>query len=93
MRQMIHTSKSSGFNVGGSVTIGLGSDVYKKSNSAGVNFSYGKSSSTGLSSLIDLNGDNLPDKVFQTNNGVYLGKVKLVVLRIHSLIKSINSQY
>ena len=57
-------TKSSNFSAGLAVTVGLGANVLTKSNSAGGSYNYGQSGSEGMSTLIDINGDGLPDKVF-----------------------------
>ena len=45
-------------------------DVTSKSNTYGFSFSYSKSESTGVSALIDLDGDGKLDKVFVDNDGI-----------------------
>ena len=42
-----------------------------KSNTAGMSISYSKSTAEGISSLVDINGDGLPDKVYKRNGHLY----------------------
>ncbi|MFV0507006.1 MAG: RHS repeat domain-containing protein, partial [Bacteroidales bacterium] len=46
-------------------------DPVTKSMTVGANFSHSRNRSKGLSSLIDINGDGLPDKVFVEGGSVY----------------------
>jgi len=59
-------SGTSNNDISGGVTIsvGLGGDVSTKLNSVGASFSYSQSQSKGLLTMIDVNGDGLPDKLF-----------------------------
>jgi len=57
-------TRSDDFGVGLAVTVGSGVNVASKSSSVGGNFGYSQSTSEGLLSMIDINGDGLPDKVF-----------------------------
>ena len=43
--------------------VGLGVQVFNKELSAGASYSYTNSTTSGLTTLIDINGDGLPDKV------------------------------
>ncbi|CAA9225514.1 MAG: Enoyl-CoA hydratase [uncultured Cytophagales bacterium] len=63
-------TKSKDFSVGVAVTVGFDPNVATKSFSVGGNVGYSQSASEGLLSLIDINGDALPDKVFVKNNGM-----------------------
>ncbi len=64
--------------IGGSKTKGVGGGVYAgvgtfdangtKKNSAGMSVSYSQSTTTGLSSLVDINGDGLADRLFIKDN-------------------------
>ncbi|MCP9574807.1 hypothetical protein NNC53_15075, partial [Prevotella copri] len=42
-----------------------------KSNTVGGSYSYSSDTSKGLSALVDLNGDGLPDKVYKSGGSVY----------------------
>ena len=42
-----------------------------KSNTAGMSIGYSKSTAEGISSLVDINGDGLPDKVYKRNGHLY----------------------
>jgi RHS repeat-associated protein len=63
-------TKSKDFSVGMAVTVGFNPNVASKNLSAGGNFGYAQSTSEGLLSMIDLNGDGLPDKVFVKDNAI-----------------------
>jgi RHS repeat-associated protein len=65
----VNASSSTGG--GGHLYVGYNPTSPSKSNSAGVKVGYNAGSSDGLVSLTDVNGDNLPDKVFRTGNGVF----------------------
>lgn len=67
---VLGSSKSVGFNGGAAINIGLGFNIFSKMASAGVNFGYGFSNSSGLVSFIDINGDGLPDKVIKDGSTV-----------------------
>ena len=62
-------NKSSGKGFGLAVTVGTNGSATSKSATVGGNFGFSQSKGEGMLSLIDINGDNLPDKVY-TNNGV-----------------------
>ncbi len=64
-------TKSNNFSAGLAITVGLGPNVSTKQNSAGGSYNYGQSSSEGMASLIDINGDGLPDKVFIKDEVMY----------------------
>ncbi|MFC5288550.1 SpvB/TcaC N-terminal domain-containing protein [Actinokineospora guangxiensis] len=57
--------------VGGHLYVGYNPTSPSKSNSAGVKVGYNAGSADGLLALADVNGDNLPDKVFRSGGGVY----------------------
>ncbi len=61
----INGSFSNGFSVGGAVTVGPPGSSTSKSNTAGINYTYSRSTVKGVINLVDINGDNLPDKVFK----------------------------
>ncbi|MCG8915240.1 sugar-binding protein [Actinokineospora sp. PR83] len=56
---------------GGHLYVGYNPSSPTKSNSAGVKVGFSTSSSEGLLALTDVNGDNLPDKVFRTGSGIF----------------------
>ncbi|MDQ3786657.1 MAG: sugar-binding protein, partial [Actinomycetota bacterium] len=58
-------------SVGGHLYVGYNPTGVSKSNSAGVKVGYSEGSSEGLLALADVNGDNLPDKVFRTGGGIF----------------------
>ncbi|MFE9747156.1 SpvB/TcaC N-terminal domain-containing protein [Saccharothrix saharensis] len=58
-------------SVGGHLYVGYNPVKVTKSDSAGVKVGYSEGSSEGLLALSDVNGDNLPDKVFRTGNGIF----------------------
>ncbi|MET0491636.1 MAG: SpvB/TcaC N-terminal domain-containing protein [Actinoplanes sp.] len=60
-------------SVGGHLYVGVGV-TNSKANSAGVKAGYDSSRDTGLLALTDVDGDNLPDKVFTRGGGVVYRK-------------------
>ncbi len=61
------SSTSTSFYAGvGPIGVGKGKDL-----SGGGSFSFSSSSMSGLSSFVDLNGDGLPDKVYEKDGGLY----------------------
>jgi len=59
---------------GGSLYIGVGPDDFNfasKSNTAGIQFSASSTSGSGMNVLIDIDGDNMPDKVFISNGAMF----------------------
>ncbi|MBO4740306.1 MAG: hypothetical protein J5605_01540, partial [Bacteroidales bacterium] len=67
-------TKSENIGVGGGADIGAGANVALTTTSAGGTYNANWSRSTGLMTLMDLDGDGLPDKVFKTTDGVYYRK-------------------
>ncbi|WP_417353690.1 SpvB/TcaC N-terminal domain-containing protein, partial [Flavobacterium alkalisoli] len=61
------------FNVGGgfALTAGFGFNVACKNNTVGGNFSFTYGESKGDLSLVDINGDGLPDKVYRKGSHLY----------------------
>ena len=51
--------------------VGVNDESGWKSNTAGGSYSYSSDTSKGLSALVDLNGDGLPDKVYKSGGSVY----------------------
>jgi len=66
---VVSANTSSG--AGGHLYVGFNPVTISKSGSAGVKVGFNSGSSQGLSALADVNGDNLPDKVFRTGAGVF----------------------
>jgi RHS repeat-associated protein len=65
-------NKSTDFSFGMAVTVGLNDDELTcKSMTVGGNFGFSKSTGKGLLCMIDINGDNLPDKVFVEGSGFW----------------------
>lgn len=64
-------NKTRGKGFGTALTIGPCGDPSTKTNTAGVSFGVAESRNEGLLSLIDINGDGLPDKVFKEGNSIY----------------------
>ncbi len=67
----IGASKSTSVGAGIYVGIGYGTTVTSKVNTFGGSYNYNKSYSYGINTLIDLNGDHLPDKVFMDGDDLY----------------------
>lgn len=53
------------------VGVGLGFNICSKELSAGASYSYTNSTTKGLSTLVDINGDGLPDKVYRKGSSLY----------------------
>ncbi|MEV8438665.1 SpvB/TcaC N-terminal domain-containing protein [Actinosynnema sp. NPDC051121] len=64
-------SASTSDSGGGHLYVGYNPSSPSKSNSAGVKIGFNAGSSDGLLALADVNGDNLPDKVFRQGGQVY----------------------
>lgn len=65
-------SESKGFSGGLSSTVGLlDGNLFTKSSTVGGSVTYQSSTNEGFLTLVDLNGDGLPDKVYRKNNKVY----------------------
>lgn len=64
-------SESKGWSIGGTATVGIGSDIVTTSLSGGGNYEYGKNEGRCKTMLIDLNGDGLKDIVFEEGGNVY----------------------
>lgn len=58
-------------SAGGHLYVGYNPTGVSKSNSAGLKVGFNSGSSDGLLALVDVNGDNLPDKVFRSGNTIY----------------------
>lgn len=58
-----------GINGGVSAGVGLGFNILSKGATAGVTFDYSYSQNAGVISFVDIDGDNLPDKVIRRDNG------------------------
>jgi RHS repeat-associated protein len=64
-------SSSNSINGGSAATVGPLGSLASKDYTVGGNFSIGKSDANGLLALVDINGDGLPDKIFQQNNQLF----------------------
>ncbi|WP_157367925.1 SpvB/TcaC N-terminal domain-containing protein [Alloactinosynnema sp. L-07] len=64
-------SSNTSKGAGGHLYVGYNPTAPRKSNSAGVKVGYNAGSSDGLLALADVNGDNLPDKVFRSGGGIF----------------------
>jgi len=65
-------SKSNSFSAGLAVTVGsVFGNPFAKTNTGGGNYTYSNSNSSGLTSLVDLSGDGLPDKTYWKNDRLY----------------------
>ena len=67
-------SQSSNWSIGGTLGIGLGTDVAWTKTSIGGNFHWSESSSESLSMLIDIDGDGIADKVYTRGGSLYWQK-------------------
>ena len=66
----INANRSSSWNLGGGLDVGLGYNVFSKMVSAGGNYMYSKDKSEGLETLVDLNGDGYVDELIKTSSGL-----------------------
>ena len=65
-------SHSNSWNVGGALTVGIPSvELWNSNLSLGGNYHYNSSTSEGVMSLVDLDGDGLADKVFVKNGQMH----------------------
>lgn len=62
------TTANSSF--GASANVGPAGNPFSQSSTIGWSFGYSRSTSAGLTSLIDIDGDNLPDKFFRRNDSL-----------------------
>lgn len=67
----ISGNKGNNFNGGVAVTVGPNGSSSDKSFTAGGDFNYGEARTNGMLSLIDINGDGQPDKVFVEDKKLY----------------------
>ncbi len=68
----ISGSKSAGGGFGLAVTFGTNDlKLYSKSSTVGANFGHSQTKGEGMLSLIDIDGDNLPDKVYVKGDTMY----------------------
>lgn len=72
----IGNTRSWDWGAGLGVGVGFGSSVWKNNNSICGRYNYSKSYTRGLSMLMDINGDGLPDKVFYDDEKVYFRSLK-----------------
>jgi RHS repeat-associated protein len=64
---------SKGISAGGSIYAGVGpgSNVTSKANTGGASFGYNYSENVGISTLVDINGDGIADKVYKQGGSLY----------------------
>jgi len=68
----LSTSKAESYSAGISVSVGtMAGEVWSKRMTVGGFFSYGEDDEEGLVSMIDINGDALPDKVFKKGSNLF----------------------
>ena len=67
-------TRGKSWNIGGTVTVGVGPVVPLTTISVGGNFNYSRSKSEGALTLIDLDGDGLADKVYKKRGKLYYRK-------------------
>src|SRR5262249_51205715 len=58
-------------SVGGHLYVGFNPTAPTKQGSGGAKVGFTSSSTDGVLALVDLNGDNLPDKVFKKDGGIF----------------------
>ena len=64
-------SRTEGWNIGGTATIGVGYNPAMTVFSAGANYSYSRNKGGVEAMMIDLNGDGLLDRLYTSNGQVY----------------------
>jgi RHS repeat-associated protein len=67
----LSTEKSTSFGVGLALTVGFIGDGWCKMLTAGGSFEFDHTSNEGLVSMVDINGDGLPDKVIKQNKHLF----------------------
>ena len=67
-------TRGKSWNIGGTMTVGIGPVVPLTTFSVGGNFNYSRSKSEGALTLIDLDGDGLADKVYKKRGKLYYRK-------------------
>jgi len=67
---VLGTNTSTGWGIAGAITVGLGFKVWSKLASAGGNLGFDSSNNKGLLALVDIDGDGLPDKIFEKNGAL-----------------------
>ncbi len=66
---LLSGTRSTDFNVGVGVGVGFDLKVFLKTNSVVGNFGFTNATSEGMVTMLDLNGDGLPDKVYVDTKG------------------------
>ncbi len=68
---VLGSAKSKSSSKGMTIALGLCDYSWNKSNTIGGNFGSGSGKSEGLVTLVDINGDGLPDKVFKKDGALF----------------------
>ena len=71
---IIGSSTSKSWDVGGTLSVGIGPNVAMTTLSVGGNFSYSRNEGQTKNILMDLNGDGLPDQVYEHNGQIWYRK-------------------
>ena len=64
-------TESSSWQVGGTLSLGFGPDVWNSNFSVGGNYTYHEARGQTLKALLDMNGDGLSDLVYIKNSNIY----------------------
>lgn len=67
----LSTEKSSNFGGGAALTVGFIGDGWSKQFTVGGSFEFDRTTSEGLVSMVDINGDGLPDKVIKQGDRLF----------------------
>ena len=72
---VLGSANAKSFSAGGAVTVGPNDfNYFSKINTAGAIYEYSSATGNGLTSLVDIDGDGLPDKVFKKDGKLWYRK-------------------
>lgn len=67
----IEGSGTRSWNIGGAIDVGFGFNTFLKSLTLGGSYTFNKSNTEGLITLVDLNGDGFSDKIYKRGDNIY----------------------
>lgn len=68
---LLSGSRTENWNLGGSANVGPPGNTNSQKYSIGGSFGHSRSSGSGMNTLVDMDGDNLPDKVYRSNDVLF----------------------